>query len=110
MIVLRRCDPAKRMARFYALSLQRSLFGETMLIRRWGRIGVHGQVGNDADGLATRFLDLGDDLLDARGIDVDHADGGTFLCEPQSARAPHAGCRRTDDADFVFHTHVADLR
>ena len=47
MIVLRRCDPAKRMARFYALSLQRSLFGETMLIRRWGRIGVHGQVRHD---------------------------------------------------------------
>ncbi len=43
MIILRRIDPSRNMARFYALSLERSLFGETIVVRRWGRIGTHGQ-------------------------------------------------------------------
>lgn len=43
MIVLRRIDNSRNMARFYALSIERSLFGESILIRRWGRIGTHGQ-------------------------------------------------------------------
>ncbi|WP_293676757.1 WGR domain-containing protein [uncultured Phenylobacterium sp.] len=43
MIVLRRIDNSCNMARFYALSIERSLFGESILIRRWGRIGTHGQ-------------------------------------------------------------------
>jgi len=44
MIILRRTDPQRNMARFYALSLEDSLFGHVVLIRRWGRIGAHGQV------------------------------------------------------------------
>jgi predicted DNA-binding WGR domain protein len=32
------------MARFYAMSLETSLFGDVILVRRWGRIGAHGQV------------------------------------------------------------------
>lgn len=43
MIVLRRIDNSCNMARFYALSIERSLFGEIILIRRWGRIGTHGR-------------------------------------------------------------------
>jgi predicted DNA-binding WGR domain protein len=43
MIVLRRIDNTCNMARFYTLSIERSLFGECILIRRWGRIGTHGQ-------------------------------------------------------------------
>ena len=31
------------MRRFYSLSLQRTLFGGTSLIRDWGRIGTRGQ-------------------------------------------------------------------
>ena len=31
------------MARFYCLSLESSLFGETILVLRWGRIGTHGR-------------------------------------------------------------------
>lgn len=31
------------MARYYALSIQPTLFGETALIRAWGRIGTLGQ-------------------------------------------------------------------
>jgi predicted DNA-binding WGR domain protein len=38
----RRCDE-KNMARFYVILLQESLFGDIMLIQRWGRIGTHGQ-------------------------------------------------------------------
>ncbi|MFG1366037.1 WGR domain-containing protein [Xanthobacter versatilis] len=40
---LRRIDPARNMARFYVLFLQPTLFGETSLIRNWGRIGTRGQ-------------------------------------------------------------------
>lgn len=43
MLTLRRMDPTLGMARFYAVSIEPSLFGETILIRRWGRIGTHGQ-------------------------------------------------------------------
>lgn len=43
MLVLRRHDPVRNMARFYCLSLERSLFGETILVLRWGRVGTYGQ-------------------------------------------------------------------
>jgi predicted DNA-binding WGR domain protein len=43
MLVLRRQDPARNVARFYCLSLEDSLFGETLLVARWGRIGTHGR-------------------------------------------------------------------
>ena len=36
---MERRDPSRNMARFYALALERSLFGEVTLVRRWGRIG-----------------------------------------------------------------------
>lgn len=38
-----RIDPSRNMARYYALSIQRDLFGEICLIRSWGRIGTLGQ-------------------------------------------------------------------
>ena len=44
MLILRRLDPSVNMARFYALSLENSLFGEILLVRRWGRIGTYGRV------------------------------------------------------------------
>lgn len=44
MLILHRLDPTVNMARFYALSLENSLFGDILLIRRWGRIGTHGRV------------------------------------------------------------------
>ena len=40
---LRRVDPSQDMWRFYAVSLQTTLFGEISLIRNWGRIGARGQ-------------------------------------------------------------------
>jgi predicted DNA-binding WGR domain protein len=39
-----RRDPARNMARFYTISILPTLFGETALVRNWGRIGSHGQV------------------------------------------------------------------
>lgn len=42
-IHLERCDPSRNMARFYRLELCQTLFGEVVLIRRWGRIGTEGR-------------------------------------------------------------------
>ncbi|MGO4572722.1 WGR domain-containing protein [Microvirga sp. 2TAF3] len=42
-LVLDRRDPDANMARFYALSLEESLFGDVALIREWGRIGTTGK-------------------------------------------------------------------
>lgn len=44
MIHLTRTDPARNMARFYALHLTPTLFGEWSLVREWGRIGQGGTV------------------------------------------------------------------
>lgn len=42
-IVLRRIDPARNMARYYALTLEPTLFGEVAVMRHWGRIGTRGR-------------------------------------------------------------------
>lgn len=42
-LMLYRCDPARNMARFYALQLQPTLYGDVSLTRRWGRIGTWGR-------------------------------------------------------------------
>ncbi|MBY5522815.1 WGR domain-containing protein [Rhizobium leguminosarum] len=42
-LYVERTDATKNMARFYAMSIEPTLFGETCLIRRWGRIGAGGQ-------------------------------------------------------------------
>jgi predicted DNA-binding WGR domain protein len=39
---LRRIDPARHMARFYAMDVQPDLFGCIILAKQWGRIGTHG--------------------------------------------------------------------
>ena len=41
---LHRIDHSANMARFYAIALQPTLFGEVSVIRTWGRIGTQGQV------------------------------------------------------------------
>lgn len=62
-ILLQRTDPAINLFRFYAISIERDLFGETLLVRRWGRIGTLGQarverLASDAEARAslTRWL------------------------------------------------------
>jgi WGR domain len=42
-VTLRRIDPAKHMARFYAMDVQPDLFGWIILTKQWGRIGTHGR-------------------------------------------------------------------
>ena len=46
-VTLRRIDPAKNMARFYALDLQPDLFGAIMLMKQWGRIGTGGRIAGE---------------------------------------------------------------
>lgn len=42
-LYVERTDPTKNMARYYAMSIEPTLFGEACLIRCWGRIGAGGQ-------------------------------------------------------------------
>lgn len=42
-IYIERKDPTKNMARFYAMEISETLFGDACLTRRWGRIGTYGQ-------------------------------------------------------------------
>ena len=43
LLVLERREPALDMARFYVLSIEETLFGDTALVREWGRIGTAGR-------------------------------------------------------------------
>jgi len=42
-LYVERRDASRNMARFYAMSIEQTLFGQACLIRRWGRIGAYGQ-------------------------------------------------------------------
>lgn len=42
-LYIERRDPSKNMARYYAMEISETLFGEPCLTRRWGRIGQAGQ-------------------------------------------------------------------
>jgi hypothetical protein len=44
-LTLRRIDPARHMARFYAMDVQPDSFGCIILTKQWGRIGTHGAQG-----------------------------------------------------------------
>jgi predicted DNA-binding WGR domain protein len=43
VLVLRRIEADQNIARFYALMIERDLFGRIVLVRRWGRIGSRGR-------------------------------------------------------------------
>ncbi|WP_244546628.1 WGR domain-containing protein [Bosea sp. OK403] len=43
MLVLERRDDSCNLARFYVLAIEPTLFGDTALIREWGRIGANGR-------------------------------------------------------------------
>ena len=61
-LYVERTDAAKNMSRFYAMSIEETLFGQACLIRRWGRIGGRGQIiqhSFESEDEAVRlFLDL----------------------------------------------------
>jgi predicted DNA-binding WGR domain protein len=43
-VTLRRIEPARNMARFYAMDVQPELFGMWCFMREWGQIGRAGQM------------------------------------------------------------------
>ena len=43
VLVLERVDRTKNMARYYVLSVEPTLFAESSLVRRWGRISGPGE-------------------------------------------------------------------
>jgi predicted DNA-binding WGR domain protein len=43
MLVLERRDESRNMARFYVLAIEPTLFGDSALVREWGRIGSWGR-------------------------------------------------------------------
>ena len=47
MRIIRRRDPTRRMARFYALGVQADLLAGWGLVREWGSIGRGGRVRTD---------------------------------------------------------------
>jgi len=54
VLVLDRSDDSFNMARYYVLSVQQTLFGESALVREWGRTGSRGRrrldvYGSDAE-------------------------------------------------------------
>ena len=54
---LRCVDPENNKRRFYALSVQRTLFDEWVLAREWGRIGCGGRLRHDFHPSAGNALD-----------------------------------------------------
>jgi len=42
-LVRRRIEPERNVARFYALMIEHDLFGRTVRVRHWGRIGGRGR-------------------------------------------------------------------
>ena len=43
LLVLERREPAANVARFYVLTIEETLFGDTALVREWGRLGTSGR-------------------------------------------------------------------
>jgi predicted DNA-binding WGR domain protein len=46
-VYLEKRDPEKRQARFYAMHVTPTLFGDWTLVREWGQIGTRGRVRMD---------------------------------------------------------------
>lgn len=72
-LLLRRIDPAKRMKRFYLMTVQRDLFAQVSLVREWGRIGSPGTVAVDHfadEGLAVDALATFAKAKRKRGYDI----------------------------------------
>lgn len=62
-LYIERRDASKNMARFYAMSIEETLFGQPCLVRRWGRIGTRGQTMRHAFDREREAVQLFLDLL-----------------------------------------------
>jgi predicted DNA-binding WGR domain protein len=65
-LYVERTDPVRNMARFYALSIEETLFGQTCVVRRWGRIGTEGKKVQHSFDTETEAVDLFLKLLRVR--------------------------------------------
>jgi len=61
-----RKDPGRNMARFYAMSIEETLFGQICLTRSWGRIGTRGQTVQHSFDDERQAVDLFLELLRAK--------------------------------------------
>jgi predicted DNA-binding WGR domain protein len=60
LLVLERIDAARDMSRYYVLSIEPTMLGDTAMVRTWGRIGTAGRRRIDLhadDGTARTALD-----------------------------------------------------
>jgi predicted DNA-binding WGR domain protein len=62
-IYVEREDASRKMARFYAMSIELNLFGDICLTRRWGRIGSRGQAMQHSFATERQAVELFLDLL-----------------------------------------------
>ncbi len=58
VLVLERVDRTKNMARYYVLSVEPTLFAESSLVRRWGRIGGAGQTTDRPSAASPRLAQI----------------------------------------------------
>jgi hypothetical protein len=66
---------------------------------------VLAQISDQAERAAARGGNLADDRIDARLIDVDHANRRAFTGKPVRSGPAHPGSRRRDNAYFIFEPH-----
>ena len=92
-LYVERRDPRRNMARFYALSIEETLFGQSRLVRRWGRIGTIGCVVQHSFDDEGEAVDLFLQLLRAKRMRgyhprsaAQHADGPIRSTEPRPSR------------------------
>lgn len=90
-LYVERMDTAKNMARFYAMSIEATLFGDVCLTRRWGRIGVRGQAlqhhFNKEEEAVQFFLEL----LRSKRVRGYGPRGLRLPCSRRARRTPLAG-------------------
>lgn len=80
---LQRIEPAKNMARFYGMDVERDLFGRVVLVRQWGRFGTAGRTRSD-----------------------EHPDEGRALLQCRSWRHPRVSAAIDRDLDDEFAPQV----
>ncbi|MUZ74445.1 WGR domain-containing protein [Agrobacterium vitis] len=104
-LYIERTDASKNMARYYAMEISPTLFGEACLTRTWGRIGKRGRTkihhfARERDAVLL-FLDLLRQKR-ARGyvavtlpapIRIEENEIGAAIAAPTSFRHRHVSCR-----------------
>lgn len=67
-LYIERQDAGRNMARFYALSIEETLFGQMCLVRRWGRIGTAGRTVQHSFDSERQAVELFLELLRAKRL------------------------------------------